>query len=100
MDTTVCSRLLGAQLPSGSRNAKIQDLFLKLEGFTFVTSSYLNMGYYYIKINPCSSNMCTIVLPWDKYEYNKLPKGLCNSPDIFQEKMSEFFTYSAMYERT
>ena len=35
--------------------------------------------------------MCTIVLPWGKYEYQKLPMGLCNSPDIFQEKMSELF---------
>ena len=33
--------------------------------------------------------MCTIVLPWGKYEYQKLPMGLCNSPDIFQEHMSE-----------
>ena len=35
--------------------------------------------------------MCTIVLPWGKYEYQKLPMGLCNSPDIFQEKMSTLF---------
>ena len=26
---------------------------------------------------------------WVKYEYLRLPMGLCNSPDIFQEKMSE-----------
>jgi hypothetical protein len=26
-------------------------------------------------------------LPWGKYEYQRLPMGLCNSPDIFQEKM-------------
>ena len=24
-----------------------------------------------------------------KYEYQRLPMGLCNSPDIFQEKMSQ-----------
>ena len=24
-----------------------------------------------------------------KYEYLRLPQGLCNSPDIFQEKISE-----------
>jgi hypothetical protein len=30
-----------------------------------------------------------VVLPWGKYEYLRLPMGLCNSPDIFQEKMSE-----------
>ena len=26
-----------------------------------------------------------------QYEYQQLPMGLCNSPDIFQEKMSELF---------
>ena len=26
-----------------------------------------------------------------KYEYQKLPIGLCNSSDIFQEKMNELF---------
>ena len=33
----------------------------------------------------------TIVLPWGKYEYQKLPMELCNSPDIFQEKMNDLF---------
>ena len=28
-------------------------------------------------------------MPWGKYEYQRLPMGLCNSPDIFQEHMSE-----------
>lgn len=27
-----------------------------------------------------------------KYEYLRLPMGLCNSPDIFQEKMGELMT--------
>ena len=32
-----------------------------------------------------------MVLPFGKYEYLKLPMGLINSPDIFQEKISELF---------
>ena len=67
---------------------KIQDLLLKLEGFRYATSLDLNMGYYHIELSPDSKKLCTIVLPWGKYEYQKLPMGLCNSPDIFQEKMS------------
>ena len=67
---------------------KIQDMLLKLEGFQFATSLDLNMGYYHIELNPDSRKLCTIVLPWGKYEYLRLPMGLCNSPDIFQEKMS------------
>src|SRR6478672_6437825 len=47
------------------------------------------MGYYHIKLTPNASRLCTVVLPWGKYEYLRLPMGLCNSPDIFQEKMSE-----------
>ena len=49
------------------------------------------MGYYHIKLTPGLSALCTIVLPWGKYEYVKLPMGLYNSPDIFQEKMNELF---------
>jgi predicted aspartyl protease len=67
---------------------KIQDLLLKLEGFQYATSLDLNMGYYHISLSPFSQQLCTIVLPWGKYSYEKLPMGLCNSPDIFQEKMS------------
>ena len=67
---------------------KIQDLMLKLEGFTYGTSLDLNMGYYHIELSDASKELCTIVLPWGKYEYQRLPMGLCNSPDIFQEKMS------------
>ena len=47
------------------------------------------MGYYHIKLCPFSRRPCTIVHPWEKYEYQKLHMGLCNSPDIFQEKMNE-----------
>ena len=67
---------------------KIQDLMMKLEGFMYGTSLDLNMGYYHIELCPDSKKLCTIVLPFGKYEYQRLPMGLSNSPDIFQEKMS------------
>ena len=54
---------------------KIQDLMLKLEGFQFGTSLDLNMGYYHIVLSPMAKKLCTIVLPFGKYEYQKLPMG-------------------------
>ena len=71
---------------------KIQDLLLKLEGFQHAMSLDLNMGYYHIELMPFSKRLCTIVMPWGKYEYQHLPMGLCNSPDIFQEHMFELFS--------
>ena len=68
---------------------KIQDMLQKLEGFMWATSLDLNMGYCHILLTSNASRLCTVVLPWGKYEYLRLPMGLCNSPNIFQEKMSE-----------
>ena len=49
------------------------------------------MGYYHIELSPGSKQLCTIVLPWGKYEYQNLPMGVCNSSDIFQENISKLF---------
>ena len=49
------------------------------------------MGYYHIELSSKSKELCTIVTQWGKYEYQLFPMSLCNSPDIFQEKMSEIF---------
>ena len=63
-------------------------MLLKLEGFQWATSLDLNMGYYHIRLDAESKKLCTLIFPWGKYEMQCLPMGLCNSPDIFQEKMS------------
>ena len=67
----------------------IRETLLELEGFQWGTSLDLNMGYYHIELHPDSRKYCTIVFPFGKYEYLRLPMGLCNSPDIFQEHMSD-----------
>jgi len=67
---------------------KIVDMIQEVEGFTYVAQLDLNMGYYTIRLDPSSSKICTIILPWGKYSYNVLPMGVSGSPDIFQEKMS------------
>ncbi len=67
---------------------RITEILQKLEGFLFATSLDLNMGYYHILLTPQASRVCTVVLPWGKYEYVRLPMGLCTAPDIFQEKMN------------
>ena len=69
----------------------IKDVLHKLEKFTYGTTLDLNMGYYHIELDVESQKLCAIILPWGKYEYQRLPMGLCNSPDIFQEKVNSLF---------
>jgi hypothetical protein len=59
------------------------------EGFSYATALDLNMGYYTIRLDPDASKICTVIFPWAKYSYKRLPIGIAGSPDIFQEKMSE-----------
>ena len=68
---------------------KISTVLQELEGFTFATALDLNMGYYTIRLDPDASRICTIIFPWGKYSYKRLPMGIAGSPDIFQAKMSE-----------
>ena len=58
----------------------------QMEGLTYATALYLNMGYYMLRLDPSAQRICTIILPWGKYLYLRLPMGVAGSPDIFQEQ--------------
>jgi hypothetical protein len=66
---------------------KISTTLQELEGFTYATTLDLNMGYYTIRLDPMASKMCTIIFPWGKYSYMRLPMGFAGSADIFQAEM-------------
>ena len=68
-----------------------REILLNLEGFQYSTSMDLNMGYYNICLRYQASNLCTIILPRGKYKYKRLPMGICNSPEIFQDKINVIF---------
>jgi hypothetical protein len=48
-------------------------------------------GYYHIPLCPTSHEYCTIVLPWGKSRYLRLPMGIASSADIFQNVMNNIF---------
>ena len=66
-------------------------MLLKLEGFQYATSLDSNMGYYHIQPREKKSNLCTIIIPWGKYWYKRLPMGVAKSPEIFKQKMNYLF---------
>ena len=68
---------------------KNSDLLQKLQGFKYATAIDLSMGYYHIPLDHQSQKLCTMILPWGKYQYLRLPMGITNSPDIFQSIMMD-----------
>ena len=70
---------------------KISTVLQEIEGFMYATALDLNMGYYTLRLSLATSEMCTIIFPWGKYSYQRLPMGASNAPDIFQAKMGTLF---------
>jgi hypothetical protein len=62
---------------------KIAQMLQDIEEFAYATSLDLNMGYYTIKIDSNAQKLCTIDTHFGKYQYLRLPMGICFSPDIF-----------------
>jgi hypothetical protein len=48
-----------------------------------------NMGYYTIRLDQKAVEMFTIIFPWGKYSYLRLPMGYAGSADIFQAEMMD-----------
>jgi hypothetical protein len=59
---------------------KISTILQELEGFTYATA---------LDLDPMASEMCTIIFPWGKYSFKRLPMGFGGSANIFQAQIMD-----------
>ena len=67
----------------------IQDVLTRRDGYKYFTKLDLTMQYYALELDDESKELCTIVTPFGKYRYRRLPMGLKISPDIAQALMEQ-----------
>ena len=66
---------------------RIQDVLATRRRYSFLSKLDISMGYYTFELDETSRNLTTIATPFGLYRYCRLPMGVSQSPDIFQEKM-------------
>ena len=67
---------------------KVEDIFSKLNGATYFTTLDLHAGYHHIPLDKSSIPKTAFNSPFRKYEYIKVPFGLAQVPEYFQELMT------------
>ena len=67
---------------------KVEDIFSKLNGATYLTTLDLRTGYHHIPLDKSSICETAFNSPFGKYKYIKVPFGLAQAPAYFQELMT------------
>ena len=68
-----------------------EEILTSIKGFTYATSSDLNMGYPSIPLNNVSKKIPTIMMPFRAFECQTLPMGVMPASDLFQARMVHTF---------
>ena len=69
----------------------MNDTLRKRNGYKYFTELDISMQYYTFELDEESKDLCTIVTPFGKFRYNRLPMGIKCSPDWAQKVTKNIF---------
>ncbi len=66
-----------------------EEMVNKIGHSSVISKIDLAKGYHQIKVHPNSMDITTLICPYGKFKYKRVPFGLKNAPTVFQEAIAK-----------
>ena len=67
----------------------IEDIATRLHGAKLFTILDVRCGFWHVELDESSSYLTTFRPPFGRYRWQRMPFGICSTPEVFQRKMHE-----------
>lgn len=68
----------------------VNELATKLQGAKYFSVLDANSGFWALKLDDASADLCTFSTPFGRYQYLRLPFGLNCAPEVFHAKIKQY----------
>lgn len=68
-----------------------EDIAVHMNGMKVFSVLDMRNGFWQVKLDKKSADMCTFNTPFGRYRFLKLPFGICSVPEVFQKKVIQTF---------
>lgn len=71
---------------------RIEELLERVAPAKFISTLDLNKGYYQVPLSDSAKEKTAFITPQGKFQFRKMPFGLCNAPSLFQRMMNNILS--------
>lgn len=68
-----------------------EEIMAKFSGAKFFSKLDASNGFWQLKLNDRSSELCTFNTPYGRYRYLRLPFGISSAPEVYHKTVHEIF---------
>jgi transposase InsO family protein len=67
----------------------VDQIFSRVWGHKFFAKIDLTSGFWNLKLDPASTDLCTFATPWGRYKFLRLPFGVSPAPEVFHRIVAD-----------